>query len=151
MAIRLFSRWGAWRVGRGPRTEGGPRQRWAMSPSRIAWRAATWLPPPPGDGYAVSRPKGHAPVAQRIEHLTTDQKVGGSSPSGRALHVQASAANPFAPPSTHPRRRKTSCAPTETHELSPPNAVHARLGPTFPSGARSGSGEVRRDPGSQPD
>ena len=26
----------------------------------------------------------HAPVAQRIEHLTTDQKVGGSSPSGRA-------------------------------------------------------------------
>jgi hypothetical protein len=26
-----------------------------------------------------------APVAQRIEHLTTDQKVGGSNPSGRAL------------------------------------------------------------------
>jgi hypothetical protein len=25
-----------------------------------------------------------APVAQWIEHLTTDQKVGGSSPSGRA-------------------------------------------------------------------
>ena len=25
-----------------------------------------------------------APVAQRIEHLTTDQKVGGSNPSGRA-------------------------------------------------------------------
>ena len=24
-----------------------------------------------------------APVAQRIEHLTTDQKVGGSNPSGR--------------------------------------------------------------------
>ena len=24
-----------------------------------------------------------APVAQWIEHLTTDQKVGGSSPSGR--------------------------------------------------------------------
>ena len=26
----------------------------------------------------------HAPVAQRIERLTTDQKVGGSSPFGRA-------------------------------------------------------------------
>jgi hypothetical protein len=28
--------------------------------------------------------RGYAPVAQRIEHLTTDQKVGGSNPSGRA-------------------------------------------------------------------
>ena len=28
--------------------------------------------------------RGQAPVAQRIEHLTTDQKVGGSNPSGRA-------------------------------------------------------------------
>ena len=27
-----------------------------------------------------------APVAQRIEHLTTDQKVGGSNPSGRASY-----------------------------------------------------------------
>ena len=26
-----------------------------------------------------------APVAQRIEHLTTDQKVGGSNPSGRTI------------------------------------------------------------------
>ncbi|MEY4422678.1 MAG: hypothetical protein RL581_1216, partial [Actinomycetota bacterium] len=26
-----------------------------------------------------------APVAQRIEHLTTDQKVRGSNPLGRAL------------------------------------------------------------------
>ena len=31
----------------------------------------------------------HAPVAQRIEHLTTDQKVGGSSPSGRARTIPA--------------------------------------------------------------
>jgi hypothetical protein len=29
-------------------------------------------------------PRDYAPVAQWIEHLTTDQKVGGSSPSGRA-------------------------------------------------------------------
>src|ERR1700741_1751341 len=28
--------------------------------------------------------KNIAPVAQRIEHLTTDQKVGGSNPFGRA-------------------------------------------------------------------
>ncbi len=29
----------------------------------------------------------HAPVAQRIEHLTTDQKVGGSNPSGRTKEI----------------------------------------------------------------
>ena len=29
------------------------------------------------------RSEEHAPVAQRIEHLTTDQKVGGSNPFGR--------------------------------------------------------------------
>ncbi len=34
--------------------------------------------------YSLQRPSGaDAPVAQWIEHLTTDQKVGGSSPSGR--------------------------------------------------------------------
>ena len=32
----------------------------------------------------ASTRRGHAPVAQRIEHLTTDQKVGGSNPYGRA-------------------------------------------------------------------
>jgi hypothetical protein len=32
-----------------------------------------------------ARATSHAPVAQRIEHLTTDQKVGGSNPSGRTL------------------------------------------------------------------
>src|SRR5690349_20435797 len=42
-----------------------------------------------GVRYALGRrragwPWRRAPVAQRIEHLTTDQKVGGSSPSGRA-------------------------------------------------------------------
>ena len=36
----------------------------------------------PADGPRATR--GQAPVAQRIEHLTTDQKVGGSNPSGRA-------------------------------------------------------------------
>ena len=30
-----------------------------------------------------------APVAQRIEHLTTDQKVGGSNPSGRTTKTPA--------------------------------------------------------------
>ena len=33
---------------------------------------------------SCGRRRGQAPVAQRIEHLTTDQKVGGSNPSGRA-------------------------------------------------------------------
>ena len=32
--------------------------------------------------------RGTAPVAQRIEHLTTDQKVRGSNPFGRALLVE---------------------------------------------------------------
>ena len=32
-----------------------------------------------------------APVAQRIEHLTTDQKVGGSNPSGRASFIPVTA------------------------------------------------------------
>ena len=34
---------------------------------------------------APFRARGRAPVAQWIEHLTTDQKVGGSSPFGRTL------------------------------------------------------------------
>ena len=37
----------------------------------------------------------NAPVAQRIEHLTTDQKVGGSNPSGRTISPVASV-NPLA-------------------------------------------------------
>jgi hypothetical protein len=43
--------------------------------------------------YRAGRPRcdnelscPHAPVAQRIEHLTSDQRVGGSSPSGRATN-----------------------------------------------------------------
>ena len=32
----------------------------------------------------MCEPHGPAPVAQRIEHLTTDQKVRGSNPFGRA-------------------------------------------------------------------
>src|SRR4051794_35996127 len=43
----------------------------------------------PTDGYTEPSPRvrrtRHAPVAQRIEHLTTDQKVRGSNPFGRAL------------------------------------------------------------------
>lgn len=38
------------------------------------------------DSFALSTSgKDHAPVAQRIEHLATDQGSGGSSPSGRAM------------------------------------------------------------------
>jgi len=38
-------------------------------------------------GVEFTYPKGDLPafVAQRIEHLTTDQKVGGSSPSKRTI------------------------------------------------------------------
>ena len=34
-----------------------------------------------------TQPPSSAPVAQRIEHLTTDQKVRGSSPLGRAIEA----------------------------------------------------------------
>ena len=36
--------------------------------------------------YLRTTAPGFALVAQRIEHLTTDQKVGGSNPSGRATY-----------------------------------------------------------------
>jgi hypothetical protein len=39
--------------------------------------------------------RGHAPVAQRIEHLTTDQKVGGSNPFGRALVYLGDSSSPL--------------------------------------------------------
>src|SRR3954447_12623545 len=44
------------------------------------------IPPSPRSSQILGSAGGNktAPVAQRIEHLTTDQKVGGSSPSGRA-------------------------------------------------------------------
>ena len=38
---------------------------------------------------AGALPGAQAPVAQRIEHLTTDQKVWGSNPYGRARSVVA--------------------------------------------------------------
>ena len=39
-------------------------------------------PPPP---HSCDTTEDFAPVAQRIEHLTTDQKVRGSNPFGRTL------------------------------------------------------------------
>src|SRR3712207_4086875 len=42
--------------------------------------------PPRGRAARLSGSlRGRAPVAQRIEHLTTDQKVWGSNPYGRAF------------------------------------------------------------------
>jgi hypothetical protein len=59
---------------------------WAWSPARLGSsnRAAPQGPPtcPLKVPYTMRGPP--ALVAQRIEHLTTDQKVGGSSPSERA-------------------------------------------------------------------
>ncbi len=44
---------------------------------------------PPGfKSRSLRHTTEHAPVAQRIEHLTTDQKVGGSNPSGRAVWLR---------------------------------------------------------------
>ena len=58
-----------------------PHRGRAVGPERISRRAR-------GSGSLLSRcARGcdRAPVAQRIEHLTTDQKVRGSNPFGRAL------------------------------------------------------------------
>jgi hypothetical protein len=45
--------------------------------------------PPMSAGTLRTRSWQPAPVAQRIEHLTTDQKVGGSNPFGRAIITRA--------------------------------------------------------------
>jgi len=82
-----------------------------------------------------------APVAQRIEHLTTDQKVGGSNPFGRALLVettpQVRAPDAFIPPGPLCIRRSdlpTSAQPDQP--LLPPSRratliIHLML-PRFP-------------------
>jgi hypothetical protein len=56
------------------------------APQLNAWRGAG--PHTPQRYPGCRRLSGHpALVAQRIEHLTTDQKVGGSSPSERAIEA----------------------------------------------------------------
>ena len=58
--------------------------------------------------------RGTAPVAQRIEHLITDQKVGGSNPSGRAL------------------LRQTNQAPDQRKRWRGPCSFPLHLGPSGP-------------------
>ena len=47
-------------------------------PAKQLWRKPSWVRIPSSPPFFYN-----APVAQRIEHLTTDQNVGGSSPLGR--------------------------------------------------------------------
>ncbi len=99
------------RVGRRP-WRGGPGDGplwggslWGGSTRRRRATPISW--PRPGAGSLSRRCSGashkdtgaaSAPVAQRIEHLTTDQKVRGSNPFGRALLVETT------PQVTAPRR-----------------------------------------------
>ena len=54
---------------------------------RLTTGAPIFGPPPASASMTRSQPRpGQAPVAQRIEHLTTDQKVGSSNLSRRAEH-----------------------------------------------------------------
>ena len=84
------------RVRRRPRSAGCSRSRWRPSGSSPKVHATASSPrrpilsrsSEPTRVYTGSLP---ALVAQWIEHLTTDQKVGGSSPSERAEEVQMSA------------------------------------------------------------
>ena len=84
------------RVRQRPRSAGCSRSRWRPSGSSPKVHATASSPRRPilprSSGrawvYTGSLP---ALVAQWIEHLTTDQKVGGSSPSERAEEVQVSA------------------------------------------------------------
>ncbi len=56
-----------------------PGAPWVPGTTHEVWEIGSRKPV-----YSCFGPRDHAPVAQRIEHLTTDQKVGGSNPSGRA-------------------------------------------------------------------
>lgn len=72
-----------WRPGLAPRTgigtaDDGPAAVWAHRGSACNLSCGPFA--------------GRAPVAQRIEHLTTDQKVGGSSPFGRTDERRSTAA-----------------------------------------------------------
>ena len=62
---------------------------WRSRPVTAGAAAAGIRPAPRRHG--VQYAAGTALVAQRIEHLTTDQKVGGSSPSERATSERATA------------------------------------------------------------
>src|SRR4051794_19644376 len=66
-----------WRSGLDQPISGGRRARLSSSSPRRGFHVA-WTP---------------APVAQRIEHLTTDQKVWGSNPYGRATHQLTSSSH----------------------------------------------------------
>src|SRR3978361_542197 len=75
--------------------------------------------PPGGRWLAVPKcTTEHAPVAQRIEHLTTDQKVGGSNPSRRtnshiACHLHKRAAGFFSSPVSMQPNGSHWCCPSE--------------------------------------
>ena len=76
--------------------------------SRLRWRrpdaVSTWSRHRTTPFRGVNtRSQAHFPalVAQRIEHLTTDQKVGGSNPSERARYVQVRALPSVAGRSEH--------------------------------------------------
>ena len=80
-------------------------------------------------------PARTALVAQRIEHLTTDQKVGGSSPSERAGQVQVRVVpspgwrgNVATAPGNRCGNRSRAQIETECHPLSPriPNGRRPR-------------------------
>ncbi len=63
--------------------------------------------------------RGRAPVAQRIEHLTTDQKVWGSNPYGRADRIhRMTCANAFPRVAPHLGERPFSVSTTGPNTLS---------------------------------
>ena len=90
-----------------------------MGPCRVLRRDAcqgTDSAAPDGSAILVQSSSGlppgadAAPVAQRIEHLTTDQKVGGSNTSGRAIcSRRRQAESPLASRAA----RAASCSPFE--------------------------------------
>ena len=65
-------------------------------------------------------------VAQRIEHLTTDQKVGGSSPSERATESPGRSAGHSSPFSSSPSSGLISALPMSSAAAASSAALPSR-------------------------
>ena len=105
------------------------------------------LPPPgldclrvPAAGKDRNNALQPALVAQRIEHLTTDQKVGGSNPSERATPNRRGltevSGTPLVPRISQPAGFRVSCDSSRASDVWCP-AVTADVNASAPSSSRS--------------
>src|ERR1039457_6711596 len=118
-----------------------PRGPWpsrATSAASWAWRPADGRRSSPGLAYrgreaswpAYTIEARPALVAQRIEHLTTDQKVGGSSPSERAT-VPAGQRPDFAVPHSPPAHSGRNLAGSALSAALPRRSAYRSISPGY--------------------